>query len=73
MCSMSTQGSSKRGYRVKKDERLEIRIAGFGGQGVVTIGRILEEAFSIYEGKNSVNTQSYDPEPRRLPEAHLPK
>jgi 2-oxoglutarate ferredoxin oxidoreductase subunit gamma len=49
---------------VKKDERFEIRIAGFGGQGIVTIGRILGEAFSIYEGKNSVNTQSYGPESR---------
>jgi len=47
-----------------KNERFEIRIAGFGGQGVVTIGRILGEAFSIYEGKNSVNTQSYGPESR---------
>jgi len=45
-------------------ERYEIRIAGFGGQGVVTIGRILGEAFTLYEGKNSVNTQSYGPESR---------
>jgi 2-oxoglutarate ferredoxin oxidoreductase subunit gamma len=58
---------------VKKDERLEIRIAGFGGQGIVTLGRILGEVFSIYEGKNSVNTQSYGPERRQLPEPHLPK
>jgi 2-oxoglutarate ferredoxin oxidoreductase subunit gamma len=49
---------------VSKNERFEIRIAGFGGQGVVTIGRILGEAFTIYEGKNSVNTQSYGPESR---------
>lgn len=47
-----------------KIKRYEIRIAGFGGQGVVTIGRILGEAFSIWEGKNSVNTQSYGPESR---------
>ena len=49
---------------MKKNDRYEIRIAGFGGQGVVTIGRILGEAFSLYEGKNSVNTQSYGPESR---------
>lgn len=49
---------------MSKNERFEIRIAGFGGQGVVTIGRILGEAFTIYEGKNSVNTQSYGPESR---------
>jgi 2-oxoglutarate ferredoxin oxidoreductase subunit gamma len=44
--------------------RFEIRIAGFGGQGVVTIGKILGTAFSVYGGKNSVNTQSYGPESR---------
>ncbi len=49
---------------MSKIKRYEIRIAGFGGQGVVTIGRILGEAFSIWEGKNSVNTQSYGPESR---------
>ena len=45
-------------------KRFEIRIAGFGGQGVVTIGKILGTAFTIYEKRNSVNTQSYGPESR---------
>lgn len=49
---------------MNKSKRFEIRIAGFGGQGVVTIGKILGSAFSVYEGKNSVNTQSYGPESR---------
>lgn len=49
---------------MSRSKRFEIRIAGFGGQGVVTIGRILGEAFSIYEGKNSANSQSYGPESR---------
>jgi len=44
--------------------RFEIRIAGFGGQGVVTMGKILGTAFTVYEKKNSVNTQSYGPESR---------
>lgn len=44
--------------------RFEIRIAGFGGQGVVTIGKVLGQAFTIYEGLNSVNTRSYGPESR---------
>jgi 2-oxoglutarate ferredoxin oxidoreductase subunit gamma len=44
--------------------RFEIRIAGFGGQGVVTIGRVLGVAFTIHEGVNSVNTHSYGPESR---------
>lgn len=47
-----------------RHRRFEIRIAGFGGQGVVTIGKILGTAFSLYGGKNSVNTQSYGPESR---------
>jgi 2-oxoglutarate ferredoxin oxidoreductase subunit gamma len=49
---------------MKKDNRFEIRIAGFGGQGVVTIGKVLGSAFTIYEGLNSVNTRSYGPESR---------
>ena len=44
--------------------RFEIRVAGFGGQGVVTIGKILGTAISLYGGRNSVNTQSYGPESR---------
>jgi 2-oxoglutarate ferredoxin oxidoreductase subunit gamma len=47
-----------------RHRRFEIRIAGFGGQGVVTIGKILGTAFSVYGGRNSVNTQSYGPESR---------
>lgn len=49
---------------MNRGQRFEIRIAGFGGQGVVTIGKILGTAFTIYGGKNSVNTQSYGPESR---------
>jgi len=49
---------------VSRGRRFEIRIAGFGGQGVVTIGKILGTAFTVYGGKNSVNTQSYGPESR---------
>jgi len=47
-----------------KNSRLEIRVAGFGGQGVVTIGRVLGSAFTIHEGMDSVNTRSYGPESR---------
>jgi 2-oxoglutarate ferredoxin oxidoreductase subunit gamma len=46
------------------NNRFEIRVAGFGGQGVVTIGRVLGVAFTIHEGINSVNTRSYGPESR---------
>lgn len=49
---------------MKTDDRFEIRVAGFGGQGVVTIGRVLGVAFTIHEELNSVNTRSYGPESR---------
>ncbi|TET68316.1 MAG: 2-oxoacid:ferredoxin oxidoreductase subunit gamma, partial [Candidatus Zixiibacteriota bacterium] len=40
--------------------RTEIRIAGFGGQGVVLAGLLLGEA-AIRDGKQAVQTQSYGP------------
>jgi 2-oxoglutarate ferredoxin oxidoreductase subunit gamma len=44
--------------------RLEIRVAGFGGQGVIRAGLVLAAAASIYSNKNAVQTQSYGPESR---------
>jgi 2-oxoglutarate ferredoxin oxidoreductase subunit gamma len=44
--------------------RIEIRISGFGGQGVVLAGYVLGKAVSLYEGKEAVMTQSYGPEAR---------
>jgi len=44
--------------------RYEIRIAGFGGQGVVTAGKIMGVAAALYDKKNAVQTQSYGPESR---------
>ena len=44
--------------------RTEIRISGFGGQGVGLAGHIMGKAFAIYEGKEAVMTQSYGPEAR---------
>jgi len=43
--------------------RTEIRIAGFGGQGIVLAGVLLGEA-AILDGKCAVQTQSYGPESR---------
>jgi 2-oxoglutarate ferredoxin oxidoreductase subunit gamma len=42
----------------------EIRIAGFGGQGVVLSGQIVGQAASIFAGGYSTLTQSYGPEAR---------
>jgi 2-oxoglutarate ferredoxin oxidoreductase subunit gamma len=44
--------------------RKEIRISGFGGQGVVLTGYVLGKALSLYEGLEAVMTQSYGPEAR---------
>jgi 2-oxoglutarate ferredoxin oxidoreductase subunit gamma len=44
--------------------RKEIRIAGFGGQGVVLAGYILGKALALYAGKEAVMTQSHGPEAR---------
>ena len=44
--------------------RTEVRLAGFGGQGIVLAGYILGKAASIFAGKDAVMTQSYGPEAR---------
>jgi len=44
-------------------KKIEIRISGLGGQGVVLAGQILGRA-AIYDGKNAVQTQSYGAEAR---------
>jgi len=44
--------------------RQEIRISGFGGQGVALAGFILGKALSLSEGLEVVMTQSYGPEAR---------
>jgi 2-oxoglutarate ferredoxin oxidoreductase subunit gamma len=48
----------------KMTDRFEIRLCGFGGQGVALAGKILGAAVSIFEKRNSVTTQSYGPESR---------
>ena len=42
----------------------EIRLAGFGGQGIVLSGHILGKAATLFERRNAVFTQSYGPEAR---------
>ena len=48
----------------KKTGRKELRIAGFGGQGVVLSGQILGKAAAIYDKGFAAMTQSYGPEAR---------
>lgn len=42
----------------------EIRISGFGGQGIIRCGYIIGKAASIYDGKSATLTQSFGPEAR---------
>ena len=44
--------------------RREIRIAGFGGQGVVLAGNIVGQAAAVYDKKYAALTQNYGPESR---------
>lgn len=44
--------------------RREVRLSGFGGQGIILAGNILGKAAAIYDGKHATFTQSYGPEAR---------
>ena len=44
--------------------RTEVRITGFGGQGVILAGIVLGHAAAVHEGKKAVQTQSYGAETR---------
>lgn len=44
--------------------RIEVRVSGFGGQGIILSGRIIGMATAIYEGKQATFNQSYGPEAR---------
>ena len=42
----------------------EIRISGYGGQGVIRCGYIIGKAASLYDNKHATMTQSFGPEAR---------
>ena len=44
--------------------RRELRIAGFGGQGVVLAGQIVGQAVAVYAKQYAAFTQNYGPEAR---------
>lgn len=44
--------------------RSEIRLAGFGGQGIALAGYVIGKAASLFDGRNAVLVQSYGPESR---------
>jgi 2-oxoglutarate ferredoxin oxidoreductase subunit gamma len=44
--------------------RLEVRLAGFGGQGMILASYIIGKAAALYDNKKATHTQSYGPEAR---------
>ena len=44
-------------------EKMQIRLSGSGGQGIITAGIILAEA-ALLDGNNALQSQSYGPEAR---------
>ncbi len=42
--------------------RTEVRLSGFGGQGIITMGRILGRAMVLYDKGSAVLTEDYGPE-----------
>jgi len=45
-------------------KRQEIRLSGYGGQGIILAGHIIGQAVSIFEHKYAVFIQDYGPEAR---------
>ncbi len=44
--------------------RFEIRLSGFGGQGIILAARSLGEGAALYDHKHATMTQNYGPESR---------
>mgnify|MGYP001462043019 CR=1 FL=1 len=45
-------------------EQVELRLGGFGGQGIILAGHILGRTATVHSGRNAVMSQSYGPESR---------
>ena len=50
--------------RPLKAHRVEMRLAGSGGQGIILAGLVLTEAVGLFEGREVAMVQSYGPEAR---------
>jgi len=45
-------------------DRVQVRFAGFGGQGIILAGSILGQAAVVHSGHNAVMSEDYGPESR---------
>jgi 2-oxoglutarate ferredoxin oxidoreductase subunit beta len=50
--------------RTDRVPRTEVQLGGFGGQGIISAGKIVGQAAAIYDGLEVSFTQSYGPEAR---------
>ncbi len=50
--------------RTDQVPRTEVQLGGFGGQGIISAGKIIGQAAAIYDGLEACFTQSYGPEAR---------
>jgi len=53
-----------RDHRSLPQPRVEVRLAGSGGQGLILAGLVLAEAAGVYDGREVAMVQSYGPEAR---------
>jgi 2-oxoglutarate ferredoxin oxidoreductase subunit beta len=50
--------------RTERVPRTEVQLGGFGGQGIISAGRIIGQAAALYDNLEACFTQSYGPEAR---------
>jgi 2-oxoglutarate ferredoxin oxidoreductase subunit beta len=50
--------------RSERVPRTEVQLGGFGGQGIISAGKMIGQAAAIYDGLEVTFTQSYGPEAR---------
>jgi 2-oxoglutarate ferredoxin oxidoreductase subunit beta len=50
--------------RMDNVARTEVQLGGFGGQGIISAGKIIGQAAAVYDGLEASFTQSYGPEAR---------
>jgi len=55
---------SQRGHSPLPSPRVEVRLAGSGGQGLILAGLVLAEAAGVFDGREVAMVQSYGPEAR---------
>jgi 2-oxoglutarate ferredoxin oxidoreductase subunit gamma len=60
------QGAAQQQAKSAKEPlgRVEVRLAGSGGQGLILAGLVLAEAAGLYDGREVAMVQSYGPEAR---------